>query len=159
MGGNGRAGGRPALVAGAAMMHALEAVLVRGLASGIRAMSWSRSLAFGSRLGDLARHLGLRRAVAESNLALAFPERSTEERARILCEHYRELGRVACEYPRMAELVRSSGDAVVAGVSGLEHLERARAAGRGAILLTGHFSNFELLGAWLGRLNTVSFMV
>ena len=36
-------------------------------------------------------------------------------------------------------------------VSGLEHAERFRAEGRGPIILTGHFGNWELMGAWLAR--------
>ena len=141
------------------MKHALEAMLVNALASGITAMSWSRSLGLGSLLGDVAWSVGLRRRVAEENLALAFPHLPVEERARILVHHYRELGRVACEYPRMGELVRAPASAVVAELEGAEHLEAVRVAGRGAILLTGHFSNFELLGAWLGRMHPVSFVV
>ena len=141
------------------MKHAMEAMLVNGLASGITAMPWSRSLGLGSLLGDVAWSLGLRRKVAENNLTLAFPHLAVEERARILVEHYRELGRVACEYPRMGELVRAPASAVVAELEGFEHLETARVAGRGAILMTGHFGNFELLGAWLGRMHPVSFVI
>lgn len=141
------------------MKHALEAMLVNGLATGITAMSWSRSLGLGSLLGDVAWSIGLRRRVAEANLVLAFPHLPVEERARILVSHYRELGRVACEYPRMGELVRAPASAVVAELEGFEHLESARTAGRGAILMTGHFGNFELLGAWLGRMHPVSFVV
>jgi KDO2-lipid IV(A) lauroyltransferase len=42
---------------------------------------------------------------------------------------------------------------VVANTRGIEHLEAAKRAGRGAIVLTAHYGDFGLLGAWLGRLN------
>jgi KDO2-lipid IV(A) lauroyltransferase len=129
------------------------------LAAGVGACSWRVSLALGSRLGRCAHALGLRRAVATDNLGRAFPERPAAEQERILTDHYRELGRVACEYPRLSELVHAPLGRVFAAVYGLEHLERARGAGRGAILLTGHFGNFELGGAYLGTVHPVSFVV
>ncbi len=137
--------------------QALETLLVRALAGGVLTMSWERSLALGGRLGDLARGLGLRRRVAEENLARAFPERAAGERAAILLEHYRELGRVVVEYARLAELARAPRGRVVAEVRGSQHLEAVR--GRGAILLSGHLGNFELLGATLGQAHPVDAVV
>lgn len=137
----------------------LETLLVRGLAAGLGNLSWPRALRAGASLGEAARRIGVRRRVAEANLRLAFPELSDAERAAILARHYRELGRVASEYPRLGTLTRAGAGEVVAEVSGTEHLENVRAAGRGAILLTGHFGNFELLGAWLGKLHPVDFVV
>ena len=64
--------------------HLLETLLVRALAAGIQALPWRASLVLGATLGDAARVLGLRRVVAEQNLARAFPEKSTGERSRIL---------------------------------------------------------------------------
>jgi Kdo2-lipid IVA lauroyltransferase/acyltransferase len=162
-------GGRRHAVAGAALgaraiagvraSHLLEALLARSLAAGLRRLPWPAALQVGAGLGAMVGALGLRRRVAEANLALAFPERPPAERAAILAEHYRELGRVASEYPRMPELVHRAGSEVFAAIRGAEHLEAARTAGRGAILLTGHFGNFELLGARLGRMHPVDFVV
>jgi len=137
--------------------HALETLLVQALARCVRALAWQGSLGLGERLGDLAHGLGLRRGVAEDNLARAFPERSAGERATILRAHYRELGRVVAEYARLSELARAPRGRVFANVRGLEHFEALR--GRGAILLTGHFGNFELGGAMLGQLHAVDVVV
>ena len=139
------------------MKHALEALLVRTLSDGAAAAPGA--FGRGAALGDVARGLGLRRHVAESNLARAFPERSQTDRRAILEEHYREVGRVAWEYPRLPALVAAADGEVVAEVRGLENLQAAHALGRGVILLTGHYGNFELLGARLGRLNPVDFVV
>jgi len=139
--------------------HAVEALLARGLAAGLTAMDWRAAHRTGERLGDLARTIGLRRRVAEENLALAFPERDAAARAAILAEHYRELGRVVAEYPRHPEIVAADGAPLLHAIRGREHLEAARAAGRGVILLTGHYGNFELLGALLGRMHPVDFIV
>ena len=94
--------------------------------------------------------------MAEENLARAFPEWSAEQRGRVLREHYRELGRVAAEYPRLADLARREDDSVVAEAQGLEHLMALR--GRGILFLTGHLGNFELLGAWVGRIHPLEFV-
>lgn len=135
--------------------HALEALLARALRGLLRALPRRGALWLGSRLGDLARALGIRRQVARSNLALAFPERSARERERILAAHYRDLGMVLCEMARGRASSHAPAGEVVADTRGLEHLEAARRAGRGAILLTGHYGDFGLLGAWLGRTNPV----
>lgn len=41
----------------------------------------------------------------------------------------------------------------------MEHLERAYAGGRGAILMSGHFSNFELVGAHVAQRFPMDFVV
>lgn len=134
--------------------HRLEALGFDALAGFARALPPDAARGAGAATGALAGALGIRHRVAEQNLALAFPERSVRERARILAGHYRELGRVAFEYARLAELAR--GDQAIE-VRGLDHLLAWR--GRGAILMTGHFGPFELLGARVARLHPVAFVV
>ncbi len=136
-----------------------ETVLARGMFAAARALPWRASLGVGTQLGDLVHGLGLRRRVASDNLALAFPEWSAAERARVLRAHYRELGRVALEYARLGELVHAEPGRVIASFEGREHLERLIRGGRGAILVSGHFGNFELMGAALGRIHPTDFVV
>ncbi len=137
--------------------HALEALAARALFAGTRALPWPGGLGAGAALGALAGAIGLRRRVAESNLALAFPERAPGERAAILAAHYREVGRIAAEYARLPELAKAPDGRVVAEVHGLEHFEAQR--GRGAIVMTGHYGNFELFGSYFTRLNPIDFVV
>ncbi|HKQ58486.1 MAG TPA: hypothetical protein VJY35_11515, partial [Candidatus Eisenbacteria bacterium] len=115
----------------------------------------SAALGFGVGLGDLARRIGLRRAVARDNLARAFPERSEREREGILAAHYRDLGMMLCEASRGAASALAPEGEVVAAMRGIEHLEAARQAGRGAIVLTGHYGDYGVLAGWLSRLNPV----
>lgn len=134
--------------------HAIESALAHAAAAGFRALPWRAALGAGAAAGTLAGTLGIRRRVARANLALAFPEQTAEAREAILTAHYRELGRVLSEYPRLDQLSAADSPALDA-LHGLEHLEAARAAGRGVILMSGHFSNVELLAARLGRMHPV----
>jgi KDO2-lipid IV(A) lauroyltransferase len=133
--------------------QALEALLARSLTATVRALPRPAALMMGARLGDLARVIGLRRRVALANLEFAFPERSADERARILVAHYRDVGMMLCEAARGTLTVHAPAGEVIACARGLEHLEAAKRAGRGAIVLTAHYGDFGLLGGWLGRLN------
>ena len=101
----------------------------------------------GARLGDLAwTALPRRRAVALENLARAFPGRSATELARIGRASFRHLGMnfvESCVFffrPPARLLSRVS-------VDGVPNVEAAHAMGRGILLLTAHFGNWELLAA------------
>ena len=131
----------------------LEALLARALRATVRALPGRSALMLGARLGDVARVLGIRRHVALANIELAFPELSAGERMRILAAHYRDVGMMMCEAARGAATLHAREGEVITHTRGLEHLEAAKRAGRGAIVLTAHYGDFGLLGAWLGRLN------
>lgn len=132
------------------LAHGAQHALVRAAAGALAALPPPAALGAGAALGALAGALGLRRGVARANLAIAFPELGREARDAILAAHYRELGRVLAEYPRLGARARP-GAGAVAAVHGEEHLEAAAAAGRGAILMSGHYGNFELMAAHLGH--------
>jgi KDO2-lipid IV(A) lauroyltransferase len=101
----------------------------------------------GARLGDLAwAALPRRRAVALENLTRAFPERPAPELARVGRDSFRHLGMnfvESCVFyfrPPAHLLSRVS-------IEGLSHFEAADALGRGMLLLTAHYGNWELLAA------------
>jgi len=80
---------------------------------------------------------------ARRNLELCLPHLACCERERLLNEHCRSLAMGLCEtaitWWGSRRRVRR-----LAHVRGLEHLEAARAGGRGAILIGGHFTTTDI---------------
>jgi KDO2-lipid IV(A) lauroyltransferase len=138
--------------------HRIQTLFLKAVVSSLAGLSWPAARERGAALGALVGRLGIRRDVARANLALAFPEQAQAWREDVLAEHYRELGRVAAEYPRMAELARAPSGEVFAYWQGEEHARAALAMGRGMIFLTGHLSNFELAGAMVSQVFPMAFV-
>jgi KDO2-lipid IV(A) lauroyltransferase len=139
--------------------HVAETALLRAAAGVLGALPRAAAVSCGAALGATVGALGLRARVARANLALAFPEHDEAWRARVLAEHYRELGRTAADYARLPQLVHAPREQVFASWQGEAHAHAARALGRGVLFLTGHLGNFELYGAAFGRLMHMAVMV
>lgn len=84
-----------------------------------------------------------RRRVVERNLALCFPDLEPAERDQLTRRHFRNLAEslaeVAVAWQRPGRFDERHGEVV-----GLEHLEAARADGRGVMLITGHATCLEM---------------
>jgi len=91
-----------------------------------------------------------RSAIVARNLELCFPELDDCERTRLAREHFRNLaesvGEIGFAWHRREKLDSGTGEVI-----GLEHLEKARADGRGVMLLTGHFTSLEVAARLLGE--------
>lgn len=99
----------------------------------------------GRRLGDLAYWvLWGRRTVARQNLALALGRERTARELACLCrQSFRQLGMTLVEACVLLFTVPTSVLSRVQ-VEGMEHLTSAMAQGKGVLLLTAHFGNWEL---------------
>lgn len=117
--------------------------------AGLARLPWPLQRAIGRALGALLRiSLHERRRIAARNLELCFPELDAAGRARLLRRHFAALGIGVFEFARawwgsVAPLRRGLA------LDGLEHLQAARACGRGVIVVSGHFTTLEVCGRLL----------
>jgi len=104
----------------------------------------------GAAAGRLMRHISPRHyRIALANLRLAFGEEKQErELHEIARACYTHLGQCLMEFIRLPRLPREDIKRM-AELHGAEHIEAALAQGKGAILLTGHLGNWEIVGARL----------
>ncbi|HVC18141.1 MAG TPA: LpxL/LpxP family Kdo(2)-lipid IV(A) lauroyl/palmitoleoyl acyltransferase [Rhodanobacter sp.] len=105
-----------------------------------RALLW-----LGRRLGALVQRIpSARRRIAEANIALCFPELDAAARASLVERNLRDIGLMLVEFA----LGWMGSDRSIARmptrIDGLQHLEAARAQGKGVLLVGGHFSHLEL---------------
>ena len=115
-----------------------------GIAALLARVPWSLQRVLGRGFGRLLmRVFGSRRRVAARNLALCFPELDADAQAALLRRSFEELGIGLFEFARAwwgsVEPMRGK-----VTVEGLEHLQAARAGGRGVIIISGHFVTLEL---------------
>jgi Kdo2-lipid IVA lauroyltransferase/acyltransferase len=119
-------------------------------------LPFRQKLAVGAALGALLRRLPLRYVrIARRNIELCLPELGAAARRRLLNRHFTSLGisllEIAaawwCPTARLRKISR---------LEGLEHLREALARGRGAILLTAHFTPLEIGGRILAAATPVN---
>jgi len=129
----------------------LELLLLRAAGAYARRVSFERASDTGAAAGALAfRLLGRRRRIAIANIERALGNGGRAARPEAIArDAFRQLGRTFFEF---LALPAHSPAALLERVEfqGWEPiLERAR-DGKGAVMVTGHFGNWELLGAAVG---------
>jgi KDO2-lipid IV(A) lauroyltransferase len=128
-------------------LSSLSAALLATVGTVAERLPHGAALALGRTLGDvmMAATPGRRRR-ALSNLELAFgPALEPAARRRLCRRVFRHFGRTLVETMRLPRMVAQGLDRWVEH-DGWHHLEAATAGGRGAILFTGHYGNWELMG-------------
>lgn len=126
--------------------HRVEYGLARTLEAAVSALPERAADGVGRRVGRAVYALGIRRGVAEENLRLAFPERREEWIHATARAAYEHLGREAAAILRLARLDRQAIVARTVPV-GWDALEDALALGKGVMLVTGHYGNWEIAAA------------
>ncbi|WP_052108011.1 LpxL/LpxP family Kdo(2)-lipid IV(A) lauroyl/palmitoleoyl acyltransferase [Aerolutibacter daejeonensis] len=117
-----------------------------GTLAALARIPWPLQRAIGRGMGHMLRlALPSRRRIAERNIALCFPELDQGARDALLRRHFAALGIGVFEFARawwgsVAPLRRGLV------VEGLEHIQQAHAAGRGVIVVSGHFTTLEVCG-------------
>ncbi len=124
----------------AAVLDAIRAVVRPGWRAGAIAGFFSAGL----------KCIRPRSAVARENLRMAYPEASEEWIRSKVKKIYEHLAWMVAEY---LSLLNDPSQVLgwVCSVQGKEILDELKASGSGAIILTGHVGNWELLAGWLAQ--------
>ena len=99
----------------------------------------------GRRLGGLVLLTpSARRHIAETNIALCFPQLDVAARKALVDANLRDIGLMMVEFA-LGWMASDRGMArIPTSIEGLQHLEAAHAQGKGVLLVGGHFSHLEL---------------
>jgi len=111
-------------------------------------------LAFGAGLGRFTFSvLRIRRAVTLENLRQAFPQLPAGELQSLARRTYENFGMMMMEYLRLPRLPEPELDRLVyfRDAQHEKSWHQVLAEGRGAVCMTGHFGNWEYMGAMLAR--------
>jgi KDO2-lipid IV(A) lauroyltransferase len=135
------------------LRHRVEYVALRGFAGLVSALPAAAAFFLARRVGDLVHLVAAgRRRIARSNLRERFrdadgrPLSETEVR-RIARDSFRHLVVCAVEVIRLPRETKRRSLRDFVRLTGEDRLRDALARGKGAILATGHFGNWEVMGA------------
>jgi len=118
----------------------IEYLIITAFMWAIRRVPLGYASQFG---GWLARSVGMRMKrgnVATAQIATHLPELNAGEREQVAAQMWENLGRVIAEYPHMID---GNLDAHIT-ILGREQVEAAKASGKSALFISGHFGNWEL---------------
>jgi Kdo2-lipid IVA lauroyltransferase/acyltransferase len=128
----------------------LQHAAVRGVVGLLRMLPLGLAYAIGNGVGSLLFTIDRRhRAVALENLARAMPERSDVERRRIARDAFRSFVLVGIELAILGKRLDPTRWRERIEVRDFEIVDEGVRDGRGCIFMTGHFGNWEVLGAWM----------
>ena len=139
----------PAIPAGRKLRYWLEAAVFFAVVGFFRLFGIDRASAIGGWIGrNLVGRTYLSRRPLR-NLRASFPELGEAEIQAILRAMWDNLGRVMAEYPHLDKLHWAGANPRIT-MSGMEYLEDAKARGKGVMLVSGHFANWEIM-PFVGR--------
>jgi Kdo2-lipid IVA lauroyltransferase/acyltransferase len=128
----------------------VEYVAARALIGVLGAVPLRVASGFGSLLGVFAYSVvRIRRTLVEGQIRESFPEYTPERVRNVARASYANLGRVFVEGALLGRIGVQGLLSMVDQVDGWEHIEAARAGGRGIIALAAHLGNWELGGNYL----------
>lgn len=137
-----------------AVVDRLEQAAARAAFRALSALPRGAADALGAALGAVAGSgLRVRRAVVESQLSAAFPDRDRAWVASTAAACYRHFGREAAEIARLnARGTAAVPDRLTNRAETEERLAAWVPAERGALIVTGHLGNWEVAGALVAAL-------
>ena len=132
------------------LAHRAEFFAFRAALAALNRLPWDAACRLGERMGTLGyAPFRIRRKVVERQIAGAFPELDADAVSDLARRSYAHLGRATVEMALLGRLGREGILDLVTEVTGWEVLEEAHSRGRGIVIVSGHFGNWELAGAYL----------
>lgn len=132
------------------LAHRLQFLAFRSLSGLLGALPERMAIRVGEGLGwVLGRLVRFRRRVVDANLLQAFPEADQGWRDRVAVESWKHLARETVLAFRAGRYTRDQVREVAVVEAGLDGLKADLAAGRGAVMVTGHLGSWEMGGARL----------
>jgi len=132
--------------------------LILGMLRLLVLLPYRAQLACGRVLGALLRRMPVRYvSIAKTNIDMCLAGLPPGERARVLERHFHSLGISALEIA-LAWWGDGTHIRKLARVEGCEHVKAALARGRGAILLTAHFTPLEIGGRILSEMFPINIL-
>ncbi len=122
----------------------VEALAFDAFSAVFRLSGVDAASAFGAGLLRLLGPLTGAHRTARRNIGLAFPDMPASERRRLLARQWGNVGRLFAEFPLTDRLTPASGRVEIVGG---ERLQAVAREGRAAVLISGHFSNWEIMAA------------
>jgi KDO2-lipid IV(A) lauroyltransferase len=132
----------PALSLPQKLRYGAEAALFLAFMGFFRLIGLDAASAVGGFIGRNIFSLTRVTARARENLVLAFPEKSVAEREAIIRSMWDNLGRVVAEYAHLDKFDIHGPDPRIR-LENAEQIETMR--GRGMLILSGHFANWEIM--------------
>lgn len=123
-----------------------EFALARSLEKAVSILPERAADRFGATIGRRIHDLGIRRETVDENLRIAFPDATTDWIEKTRMAAYEHLGREAAAMLRLSKLDESAVIERTVPV-GWDELRDAMSLGRGVILVTGHYGNWEIAAA------------
>ncbi|MFZ5979136.1 MAG: lysophospholipid acyltransferase family protein [Candidatus Zixiibacteriota bacterium] len=104
---------------------------------------------FGVGLGNLAHAmLTSRKRIAFDNLKKAMGDSLSDEEIKLIIKSlFKNIGRTLIEFSRFGKMGLDGINKIIVGDPAI--LERIYKEGKGGIIVTAHFGNWELMGAWI----------
>lgn len=141
------------------MQHRLEYFAFQLFKWAVLALPLKSAQRLGGYIGGAAYHLvSSRRRIALENLRYAFPEMNEPGRRIVAKGAFRNYGITLVEllwFPNLTDRVLRK----LVTVSNPDVIARGYAAGRGMVMLSGHFGNWELIAVGVARLTGIPFSI
>lgn len=138
------------------MIEYIEYAVFRALVLAFACLPRPLCLSIGEGLGRIAFRIDKRhRAIALSNLAVAFgKDRSEPERQALARQAFEHFGRTIADILKISGYSREKILRLIR-TEGAEHLRMALSKGRGALVFTAHFGNWEVTTAAIAAIGPV----